>query len=509
MLLLAAALMGKQMLFYRVCSRDAAAFYLPLAQAMAEGDYEAAQHVMIPPLYPIIVGLVDRFVRFSDGHLELAGQLVSAVGMLVTILLVYAFGRDMFSRRVGFAAAALTAVNPWIVHFGAHIGPVMLYAAILTGAAVMMVRYLKKPRLLVAIVIGLLCGLAAITRSEGIFMAPVATLIVLVAGLARKKFPLAAVHIVLLIAAATAVCLPRIQIVHYKTGYWVHDIRLVKYIYGPDAKVPSELRRPPKEIAGSGVKLPRVSKPPAEILQEAGETLFTVIGPATWVLAVIWLVFRKIIPTKNPLPHLILLLIAAGQLIMTAPVKFDQRYTVAIAPLVQVWAALGLVAISERLRRRSGSLGQFGRSIPRQMALLAVLLASLAAWSVLKTNVGTRHPAFRTVGNHVRQIYGPGSVLMAVSAEPAYYAQSAHVRMIEKQESPGPTSDMRMLADEIRTHKVDFIVAEADRDCWAAMIEYIHAGNLQGRLILKTAGDRPTYLIDAQKLAATQPAPTR
>ena len=95
---------------------------------------------------------------------------------------------------------------------------------------------------------------------------------------------------------------------------------------------------------------------------------------------------------------------------------------------------------------------------------------------------------------------------MAVSAEPSYYARSDLVRMIQEQRSPGPTSDMRMLADEIHKHNVDFIVAETDRDCWAAMIEYIHAGNLQSLVILKAAGDRPTYLIDARELAATQAA---
>ena len=81
-LVVAAGLLAKQITWSKIPTRDACGFYLPLAKAFAAGHSDAAQHPMVPPLYPLSMGLLARAVGFADDPAELAAQIISAVSVL-------------------------------------------------------------------------------------------------------------------------------------------------------------------------------------------------------------------------------------------------------------------------------------------------------------------------------------------------------------------------------------------------------------------------------------------
>jgi 4-amino-4-deoxy-L-arabinose transferase-like glycosyltransferase len=115
-----------------------------------------------PPLHPYTLAL--SFILL--GQNETAARLPSLLASMVGIALVYALGQDLFgSVAVGLLAALLLALSPFDILFAstAFTDPLrtaLVLAAILTAA---------KERLFAA---GLLSGLAAATKQQGLLFLP-------------------------------------------------------------------------------------------------------------------------------------------------------------------------------------------------------------------------------------------------------------------------------------------------------------------------------------------------
>lgn len=229
-----AGLLAKQVAFARVPTDDAAGFYLPLARAAAEGDPARSTSPTIPPLYPLATGLLARALPV-DGpdRYALAGRLLSAAAAVGLVACVYALARTVASRRVAVAAGVLVGANPWVARFGAAVGPDMLYALLVTGATLALVRYRRRPGARGAAWAGLLAGLAPLVRSEGVLLVPLAAAAMLI----RRPRPRAraAGHLALAACLIAAVWLPRLVDVHARTGYPVLDLRLLRQLPAPPA----------------------------------------------------------------------------------------------------------------------------------------------------------------------------------------------------------------------------------------------------------------------------------
>jgi hypothetical protein len=74
----------------------------------------------------------------------LLSRLVTLAFGLVMIVLAYFIGRE-FSRRVGFIAAAITAVLPSFVEHSHYATPDVPLTAVMMGVVLALMRYLKKP----------------------------------------------------------------------------------------------------------------------------------------------------------------------------------------------------------------------------------------------------------------------------------------------------------------------------------------------------------------------------
>jgi len=509
--LLAAGLLGKQMFFARVATEDACGFYLPLAEAVAQGRWAEAQHPMIPPVYPFVVGMLARGLPFWVQPADSAGRIVSAASVLVLLPLIYGIGQSLFSRRVGLAAAGLVAANRWIIYFGANVGPAMLYAAFLALCVLALIRYVRAPGVVWAATAALAAAAAAMTRSEGIFLPVLAMIVLVIAALRRKVRPVArvALHAGVVIVLVAVVCWPRLAYMHRTSGAAVLDVRTFQLL-DRDAKPNPDWWRMP--LAKARLELGRIdhSRPLGEAAQEAAETIGMVIGPATWLLALIWLLGRKPGP-QRPWGQLLILTVVLAEILIVAPVKMDRRYVAAVAGPAQIWGALGMVALAERLRARKGWTGRFGASLGRQLVALGLLLAGLACWSVLSANVGTRHRELASLGRAIRTAHSPGGIILGTSPEPAYYAGGRLVHLVtgdagEATLSPGE------LAALCAAHDVDFIVIRSD-ETWAPWLirrlaapgpppEYLIASGTTGEIPHRGDGPIRSYVIDARRLPA-------
>jgi 4-amino-4-deoxy-L-arabinose transferase-like glycosyltransferase len=145
-------------------------------------DYEPVDK---PPLYPYT--LAASFLLASP-HLqsdpqqrtETAARLPSLLASMTGIALVYALGREVYrDARVGLIAAALLAFSPFDILFASTAFTDPLMTAWVLAALLLMARR----RLGVA---GVLAGLAAATKQQGLFFLP---LIVGIGLLSRRRPP--------------------------------------------------------------------------------------------------------------------------------------------------------------------------------------------------------------------------------------------------------------------------------------------------------------------------------
>jgi 4-amino-4-deoxy-L-arabinose transferase-like glycosyltransferase len=148
-----------------------AAHYDRLGAAIASGGPYAGQFVphtpsaFRPPLYPVALALVHLLGGGWDG-----GRLLGAVLGVVTVLLVMLVATRIWGRRVALVAGTLVAVFPPLVALNASLLSESLFLPLVLGVLLSTLEYRRTRRLRWAVLAGVLCGLAALTRVNGLLL---------------------------------------------------------------------------------------------------------------------------------------------------------------------------------------------------------------------------------------------------------------------------------------------------------------------------------------------------
>jgi len=139
--------------------------YLTLARSLVEGrgfSFASGPTSLRPPAYPGMVAAVWTLL----GHESLqAVRTVQAVLGVLTGLLAYRVGRDVFDEMTGVWAAALTTFYPALVVSQMFVLTETLFACLVMAAVACIVSLLRRPRPIVAICAGMMLGGATLTRS--------------------------------------------------------------------------------------------------------------------------------------------------------------------------------------------------------------------------------------------------------------------------------------------------------------------------------------------------------
>lgn len=148
--------------------------YLANALALARtGDYPVfrAGHVAVPtayraPGFPMLLAIV----HLAFGR-ALVVERVAQVGVGVAlVVLVYVLGRQLFGPRTALVAGVLAAVSPVLVLFDGSLISEPLFTVLLLGALSCAIARRTA-------VAGVLIGLAALTRPEGLALIPAVALL--------------------------------------------------------------------------------------------------------------------------------------------------------------------------------------------------------------------------------------------------------------------------------------------------------------------------------------------
>jgi 4-amino-4-deoxy-L-arabinose transferase-like glycosyltransferase len=115
-----------------------------------------------PPLYPALVAGVYEVAGLENFR---AVRLVQVVVSLATVLVVYALGAALGSRRVGVWAAGLYSVYPSMLAYDRLLLTEVLFTALLCGSCLALVLARRRDSVPGLAAAGCLFGLAALARS--------------------------------------------------------------------------------------------------------------------------------------------------------------------------------------------------------------------------------------------------------------------------------------------------------------------------------------------------------
>lgn len=155
-------------------------FINPMGGVVGRGEIADAAH---PPMWTLVLAGVTK-IGFDS---VLAYQVVAALVGVATVVMIGLAGREAFGRRVGLIAATIASLYPglWLYERELVSEPLgMLGVATIVFLAY---RFRHRPGPWMAVAMGLVLGIAALTRSE---LIAVSLLVVTPVILAARGFPI-------------------------------------------------------------------------------------------------------------------------------------------------------------------------------------------------------------------------------------------------------------------------------------------------------------------------------
>jgi len=398
-------------------SPDAAEWYLPMAEAVANGSVSDGMRASVPPLYPVLGGLLARVV----GDVEWSCRLVSLAAGVGTVVFVMLLAARLFGRWPALLSGAFAAGHPYLVRFSADVGVDSVAVFFFTAGAYLLVAYLQQPGIWRICLLGVVLAMLSLSRPEGVVYAVLIFLLAIFAPLGgrwlqRRRL----IHGLVLVGIGLALLAPRLAWVHARTSSWTVDTRQASW----------SMR------LWNGIRDGQWNFGQFRVWRQVGfvgllrtlESVIVGLGPLSIVFGLGGLVSAR---RSGRFRWILLILVVGAVLVPFLGHRISRRYLLSAAALWQVWAGLGLSVTLIRLVRWVNQ--KRGREHPTTDAELwrAVLAASVLLiavhlpWSVVRLHE-KRLPA-RRAGEWILTNYGPNRRIMAVSPIAPWYAQGRHV----------------------------------------------------------------------------------
>jgi uncharacterized membrane protein len=116
---------------------------------------------------PVVFHLLVHYMVALFGNSELAMTLISILAGVGTIWVIYLFGRRYFSAEVGFVAAVIAAISPYLVYYSQEIRPYSLLNFFAFSSAYLFMRALETNQFKYWLSVLLLNVLTVYTQSLG------------------------------------------------------------------------------------------------------------------------------------------------------------------------------------------------------------------------------------------------------------------------------------------------------------------------------------------------------
>ena len=462
--------------------------FLALARALLDGDVRAALAHEFHPLYPAAIALVHAALgRPAGWSLETSAVCASVLASAGAVFALHALVRPAFGPERAALAAGLLAVHAGAVDMGADVQSEGLYLALFLGTAAALFRALRAVSPAWAAAAGVLCGLAYLTRPEGLTLAVVGG--GLAAGLlARRRWaPRAAAAFTLALGlGVAALAFPYIGALYAETGeLWLTRKKSVAWVAGVadapahfvdqrreppwrDGRVPPGMDILPRHPLPASLDEP-ASPPAAPSLAEAAADLAqSFLRALRYELLVFLLLGLYAVRGRPGLRGAFLGAVLAVHAVLLFALARNVGYVSARHLLAPAAVLLGYVACSAA--PLAGMLGRVARRPVREAVAALLPLALVGGISLGRAlrepdvDVLAQREAALWLHDHVAE---PGPVC-AEKRRVAYYAGAPYVRLRSKSRP--------WLAARLRAYEVGHvIVADDDVEDHPGMAELIPA----------------------------------
>lgn len=169
--LLAFILRALWVVFSHPIIQEEGVYYARMAENLVKGKLfvsvdESGTSLADQPLYTVLIAVL----HFLGLDSEVAGRLISMVFGSLLPLPVAVIASRMYGRQAGLLAATLIAFFPFLVGLSVSVLPECTYLFLMFSAICLMFSSLEKPSSLRLACLGMVCGLAYLTRVEGIML---------------------------------------------------------------------------------------------------------------------------------------------------------------------------------------------------------------------------------------------------------------------------------------------------------------------------------------------------
>ena len=361
LVLLALLVSVPAILLNQIPDNDCAARYAPMAEAFAKGDWAFAFHPIIPPLFPVLAGVVAWFSGISG---FMAAKVASTLLFALGVLPLYGVFKLLFDRRAAFLGCILYIFCPPLIKLsgeGLRDPGKGLFLALGAYGAVLLI---KGSPWRGALACGIGAAGLALTRGDSLILALLCLLMLLCAELTvlvRSKSPPLPKATVLATIVFLLVSSPWIAYEKAMTGYPVMELRQAKMLERHLFKARAGVQpvQPQSALQAGQDKALLVDfddgTTPSFTVKKFLYSFLNGILPPYLLLAIFVIVLRLKCRIFS-LGELVLLVALAGnaalvvlQIFISSGILYvSQRYIVVATPLCFGWTALALLWAADK-----------------------------------------------------------------------------------------------------------------------------------------------------------------
>ena len=351
-LLVGLALSAAIVLVPNLPGKDTAMYYSRMARAFAEGRFSGAFYHKIPPLFPVLAGLVAKLGLDAYSAAKLVSCLLHVAGVPV----VYALVSTVGARREAEWAAVLYLVCPRLLRYSGNAGPDSGKTLLLMLLVLCMIRHYRRGGLRWLVCGALAGGALAVMRSEGLLFTLAAPIFCVLRAIrttadrpAAKRAARCAMHVVLFGVIVLSGLGPWMLYVRRTTGYWLTDSRQLRVLARAGVVSPSRLRQY-EQTSLDGIEKD-VQRNRFGLLRPFHEAVKGLV-PAYLLLAAIGLWTRRRRGDPFALEEGVFLCVIALNFVVFYAISgyVTKRYVSATVPFILGWSATGVLEVGTRLR---------------------------------------------------------------------------------------------------------------------------------------------------------------
>ncbi len=449
--------------------------YVRMAENLASGngllDISGLTATHFSPLLPLLIAGVAAIVR----NYVLAGYIVVTVFGTLLLLPAYLLGKELVSKNVGLAAAALVAVMPLMVDYSSRIYTESVYIFFLLLAIVFGRHMLMGCRIPCGTLAGAALGMAYLANPSAVFYLVALLGLAVIIGFHRGIWRQLAKALVFFLIFFLLYATPYVIFLHGELGRWTYSGKMPGNIYAsthnlragtlaweqdllsltPDNQEIKVLR-----LEDEGDPLTTFLKHPgqgAKVFAQQSYVFYTEVLPKVlplWLLPLLGLgLFARGWSRRRATGVGYLLIMMTPALLILSMYAHD-RFFMPFLPMVLVWVAEGWLKLDDwsyetaDLSLGNKYRGGWKRRMPIIIGALVLLpLLASAAATVGKQNYPL---GYEDAGLAIKLDGGEGKRIMSREYSAAYYSGGTAV--------PLPCADYDRTTAYARNKNVDYLV---------------------------------------------------